>query len=41
MVDYFLKVDSNVINKDNEFYHDANGYLVAKRKIGTRPDYEW
>jgi len=40
-VDYFLKVDSNVKNAQNEFFHDSNGYLVAKRKIGYRPDYEW
>jgi hypothetical protein len=41
MVDYFLKVESNIVNENNEFYHDANGYLVSKRKIGYRPDYNW
>ena len=40
MADYFLKVESHVTNKD-EFFHDSNGYLVAKRKLGWRPDYEW
>lgn len=37
--DYFLKVSSAVAG--DEFYHDMNGYLVSKRKIGFRPDYEW
>lgn len=41
MVDYFLRVESNVKSPTNEFFHDSNGYLVAKRKIGYRPDYDW
>lgn len=41
MVDYFLRVESNVKSAEQEFYHDSNGYLVAKRKIGYRPDYDW
>ena len=41
MVDYFLKVESNIVNENSEFYHDSNGYLVSKRKIGYRPDYNW
>ena len=40
MRDYFLRAESHVQNSD-EFYHDSNGYLVSKRKIGYRPDYEW
>lgn len=39
--DYFLRVDSNIKSTTSEFFHDANGYLVSKRKIGFRPDYEW
>ena len=39
--DYFLKVSTNVTNPDKEFYHDANGYLVVKRKVNTRPDYKF
>lgn len=38
--DYFLRVESRVDPRD-EFFHDANGYLVIKRKVGFRPDYEW
>jgi hypothetical protein len=37
-VDYFIKVESKV-NSQGEFYHDSNGYLVIKRKVGERPDY--
>lgn len=40
MNDYFLKIDSSIKGND-EFYHDMNGYLVSKRKIGSRPDYNW
>lgn len=40
MFDYFLKISSN-INSKGQFFHDMNGYLVAKRKIGERPDYKW
>lgn len=25
----------------NDFYHDANGYLVMKRIFDQRPDYEF
>lgn len=38
--DYFLRVESSIDPKD-DFFHDMNGYLVMKRKIGFRPDYEW
>lgn len=38
--DYFIKVEST-INSNGEFYHDSNGYLVIKRKVGERPDYKW
>jgi hypothetical protein len=38
--DYFIKVEST-INSKGEFYHDSNGYLVIKRKVGERPDYKW
>lgn len=40
LVDYFIKVESK-INSQGEFYHDSNGYLVIKRKVGERPDYKW
>ena len=35
-----MKIDSDIKNK-KEFYHDVGGYLVFKRKIGYRPDYDW
>lgn len=38
--DYFIKIDSKIQSK-GEFYHDSNGYLVIKRKVGERPDYNW
>ena len=38
--DYFLKIDST-LRPDETFYHDVNGYLVSKRKIGHRHDYDW
>lgn len=38
--DYFVKVDS-ALKSNGEFFHDVNGYLVSKRKIGQRLDYEW
>lgn len=34
-----MKVGSNI--KSNELYHDANGFLVAKREVDKRPDYEF
>ena len=37
--DYFIKIASKIINPAKEFYHDANGYLVMKRKVNSRPDY--
>lgn len=37
MVDYFMKVQSNV--RSDTLYHDANGFLVAKRPLNWRPDY--
>lgn len=40
MFDYFIKISSKIKAK-GEFYHDMNGYLVSKRKIGERLDYEW
>lgn len=40
MNDYFLKIDTGLDFK-GEFYHDMNGYLVSKRGIGQRLDYEW
>lgn len=39
MVDYFLKVDSPV--KSDMLYHDSMGYLVAKRILNERPDYDY
>jgi hypothetical protein len=38
-VDYFLMVSSNV--KSDTLYHDSNGFLVAKRLLNKRPDYEF
>ena len=38
--DYFLKIDSP-LSTNGVFYHDSNGFLVSKRKVGERPDYEW
>lgn len=38
MVDYFMKVSSTV--KSDTLYHDSNGFLVAKRALNQRPDYE-
>lgn len=29
------------LDPKDEFFHDANGYLIMKRKVGVRPDYEW
>ncbi len=40
MFDYFVKIDSTV-KSNGVFYHDMNGYLVSKRKVGERLDYEW
>lgn len=39
MQDYFLKVDSGV--KSDVLYHDSNGFLVAKRILNHRPDYDY
>lgn len=39
-MDYFLRAESHVTN-EKDFYHDSNGYLVSKRILNTRPDYEW
>lgn len=33
MYDYFLRISSQ-IKGNGSFYHDMNGYLVSKRKIG-------
>lgn len=33
MVDYFIQVETKV-NSKGEFYHDSNGYLVMKRRVG-------
>lgn len=38
-VDYFMKVSSSV--KSDTLYHDSNGFLVSKREIDQRPDYEF
>lgn len=38
--DYFLRVQSDV-RGNNDFYHDANGYLVMRRVFDERPDYEF
>lgn len=35
-----MKIENSIVGTD-EFYHDMNGYLVSKRKIGWRPDYNW
>jgi hypothetical protein len=34
-----MKVSSTV--KDNTLYHDSNGFLVAKRILNSRPDYQF
>lgn len=34
-----MKVSSNI--KSDTLYHDSNGFLVAKREIDQRPDYEF
>lgn len=39
--DYYIKLSSNINNPSKEFYHDANGYLVMKRKVNFRPDYKY
>lgn len=39
LADYFLRVQSDV-KGNNDFYHDANGYLVMRRVFDQRPDYE-
>lgn len=39
MYDYFLKVSSNI--KNSILYHDSNGYLVSKRVLNSRPDYNF
>lgn len=38
--DYFLQVKSD-IRGNNDFFHDANGYLVMRRVFDQRPDYEF
>ncbi len=38
MVDYFMKVESTV--RSDTLYHDSNGFLVIKRPLNWRPDYE-
>lgn len=38
--DYFIHFQSNV-KGENDFYHDANGYLVIRRVHNVRPDYEF
>jgi len=40
LCDYFLRVQSDV-RGDNDFFHDANGYLVMRRVFDQRPDYEF
>ena len=35
-----MRVKSNV-QQTKEFYHDSNGFLVAKRILNTRPDYNF
>lgn len=39
--DYYLRVESDVQSPDSEFYHDSNGYLVIKRRLDQRPDFEF
>ena len=39
--DYFIKISSNISNTNKQFYHDANGYLVMKRKVNWKPDYNY
>lgn len=39
MVDYFMKVSSNV--KSDTLFHDSNGFLVSKRILNTKPDYDF
>ena len=38
-VDYFIRMSSTV--KGSTMFHDSNGYLVSKREVNKRPDYEW
>lgn len=40
LADYFLRVQSDV-RGNNDFFHDANGYLVMRRVFDQRPDYEF
>ena len=39
MVDYFMKVSSTV--QSDTLYHDSNGFLVSKRALSSKPDYEF
>ena len=39
VVDYFLKVSSEV--SSSTLYHDSNGYLVSRRPLNWRPDYNY
>lgn len=35
--DFFMRVSSSI--KNSPLYHDSNGFLVAKRYLNSRPDY--
>lgn len=39
MADYFMKVSSSV--KSDTLFHDSNGFLVSKRPLNWKPDYEF
>ena len=39
--DFYLKVESDVQSPDKDFYHDANGYLVMRRVLDKRPDFDF
>jgi hypothetical protein len=39
LTDYFMRVSSNV--KSDTLYHDSNGFLVSKRPLNARPDYDF
>ena len=39
--DFYLKVESDVQSPNKDFYHDANGYLVMRRELDKRPDFDF
>jgi|JI6StandDraft_1071083.scaffolds.fasta_scaffold01273_18 hypothetical protein len=41
LADFYLKVESDVQSLNKDFYHDANGYLVMRRELDRRPDFDF